>query len=270
MKDFKNQVVWITGASSGIGEALCQAFAKEGAKIILSSRREAELRRVAEACTGAADTFILPLDLAQSDTLPEKVKVALDHFGHIDLLINNGGISQRSLAKDTNMQVYRQIMEVDYFGTVALTQALLPHMLKRGSGHLSVVSSIAGKLGVPLRTAYSGAKFAVNGYFEALRVETLQAGLKVSIICPGSINTNVSKNALTGDGSAQGATDNSIANGVAPEECARQILEGLKAEELEILIGNEMELGAVQLRQSDHNQLNQMLQQYLQDYKLQD
>lgn len=268
MKDFKDKVVWITGASSGIGEALSYALAAAGAKLILSARRKEELERVAKNCQEAAEIMILPLDLAQADSLPEKVSQALAHFGYVDLLINNGGISQRSLAKETSLEVYRKLMEVNYFGTIALTQALLPSMLERKSGHLAVVSSIAGKVGAPLRTGYSASKFAVNGYFEALRVETMKDNLKVSIICPGFIKTNVSVNALTADGSAQGKTDENINEGMTAEACAAQIVEGLREEKMEILVGGEMEVAAVALRFHNPEQLNQMLVTLLDSYKV--
>lgn len=268
MKNFKNQVVWITGASSGIGEALSYQFAAQGAKLILSARREDALQEVAQKCDKAAEVMILPLDLAQSETLASKVEKALAHFGHVDLLINNGGISQRSLAKDTGLDVYRKLMEVNYFGTIALTQALLPSMLARKSGHLAVVSSIAGKVGAPLRTGYSGSKFAVNGYFEALRVETMRDNLKVSVICPGFIQTNVSVNALTADGSQQGKSDENIQEGMPADECARQILAGLQEEKMEILVGGEMEVGAVALRFHNPTQLNETLAELLESYKM--
>jgi len=268
MKNFKNQVVWITGASSGIGEALTYAFAEQGAKLILSARREDALQAVAKKCEKATEILILPLDLSKADTLKDKVTEALAHFGQIDLLINNGGISQRSLAKDTSLDVYRKLMEVNYFGTIALTQALLPSMIERKSGHLAVVSSIAGKIGAPLRTGYSGSKFAVNGYFEALRIETMRDNLKISIICPGFINTNVSVNALTADGSQQGKSDENIREGMSAEECARQILEGLQEKKMEILVGGEMEIGAVALRFHNPAQLNEVLADLLETYKM--
>src|SRR6266850_1021844 len=200
-----NKVIWLTGASSGIGEAVAYELAKKGSKLILSARRKDELERVKGNCfpKSQAHIRILPLDLAEPSTLPILVEAAIQVFGHVDVLINNAGIGQRSLAKETVLEVDRKIMEVDYFGTVSLTKLLLPHFLKRKSGHFVTVSSVMGKIGTPHRSGYAAAKHALHGFFDSLRAEVWKENknILVTLICPGWVKTQVTINALTGDGS---------------------------------------------------------------------
>ena len=198
MSELKNKVVWITGASSGIGQALAFAMAKEGAKLVLSSRRDQELKKVAKKC--ASDVLILPLDLSNSSNFKDLTQQVLEHFGSIDVLINNGGISQRSEAAQTSLEVDRKLMEVNYFGATALTKAVLPIMQQQKSGHLVAISSLSGKFGFFLRSAYSASKFALVGFYESLRLEEEKNNIKVSLVFPGFVQTNISQNALSGDG----------------------------------------------------------------------
>jgi len=246
------QTVWITGASSGIGEALAVRFARDGAQLVLSARRQSELERVAASCREAGLTaeqvLVLPLDVTDWESLPGAVRAVLDTFGTIDLLVNNAGVSQRSLCKDTDMSVYQKLMDVDVMGQIALTKAVLPHMLERGSGHLAVTASVAGKVGVPLRTGYCAAKHAVMGFFDALRAEVEGKGVKVSTIVPGFIRTDISRNALAGDGSAFGEVDEDIAGGMNVTECAEVIFKGLKAGKREIPVGKGKEMAALWIK----------------------
>lgn len=246
------QTVWITGASAGIGEALAVRFAREGARLVLSARRESELERVAGRCHDAGlavdEVLVLPLDVTDWESLPGAVQAVLDTFGSIDLLINNAGVSQRSLCKDTDMAVYQKLMDVDVMGQIALTKAVLPHMLGRGSGHLAVTSSVAGKVGVPLRTGYCAAKHAVMGFFDALRTEVEGQGVHVSTITPGYIRTDISRNALAGDGSAFGEEDEEIAGGMEVNECAEVVFKGLKAKKREIPVGKGKEMAALWIK----------------------
>jgi short-subunit dehydrogenase len=243
-------VVWITGASSGIGEALARAMLAQGAEVILSGRRVDALQAL--GAVAPERTLVLPFETTDYDRLPALVEQAWGWRGRIDLLINNAGISQRSLALDTSLQVYRQLMEVDYLAPVALTQLLLPRLVEQGSGQLAVVSSVAGKLGAPLRTGYCGAKHAVVGYFEALRAEVEQAyGIGVSVIIPGSVRTAIAANALEGGGNARGRSDANIDNGIDPDDAARTIIEGLSAGKHDIVVAEGMELMALQMRASD-------------------
>src|SRR5580692_705655 len=204
--DFREKTAWVTGASSGIGEALALALAERGAHLILSGRNVEALEAVATQI--GRESLVLPFETTDMDALPGVVERSIAWRGGVNMLINNAGISQRSLALDTEFSVYRTIMEVDYFAPVRLTQLLLPHMVQRGSGHLSVISSVAGKVGVPLRTGYCSAKHAVVGYFDALRSEIETAyGISVSVITPGSVATKVAHNALSGSGGRHAQAD---------------------------------------------------------------
>lgn len=249
---YTGKTAWITGASSGIGEALATAFAAAGASVILSARREDELQRVKARCDdrspGGAEHLVLPLDITAYETLAPAVAAVIDRFGHIDLLVNNAGIGQRSLCVETDMAVYRQIMDVDVLGQVALTRAVLPVMLEQGDGHIAVTSSVAGKVGVPYRTGYCAAKHAVVGFCDALRAEVSHQGVRVSTIVAGYIQTNISIHALKGDGSAFGYTDSAIAAGMDVDRAAAVILKGLHKGKPEIAVGDGPEMKALWLK----------------------
>lgn len=189
--NFSGRIVWITGASSGIGEALAHAFAAAGAKLVLSSRRAAELERVRLACENPEDHFCLPLDLTHGDRFPALVAGVLQRFGRIDILVNNGGVGQRAHAIETDAAVERAIMETDYFGAVALTKAVLPSMLVRHAGHIVVVSSVMGYVGTPGRSSYAAAKHALHGWFDSLRAEVWRDHIRVTLACPGYVRTGV-------------------------------------------------------------------------------
>ena len=234
-KRFEKKVVWITGASSGIGAALAQAFAREGATLVLSARRQAELVEVAATCEG--QPLVLPLDLARSETFPELVETVMTRLGRIDVVVHNGGISQRALAKETRLDVDRRVMEVNYFGAVALTKAVLPFMLEAKAGQFVVISSVMGKIGTPLRSAYAASKHALHGFFDCLRAEVADDGLFVSLICPGYIRTEVSKNALTGDGSPTNVEGDDIASGYPASLTALQILDAVHRKTSETYVG---------------------------------
>ncbi len=240
---FAGQVIWITGASSGIGEALAYAFSAQGARLVLSARRQTRLEAVRASCTNPARHLIAPLDLAQSTTIPGIVETVLEQTGRIDILINNGGVSQRALASETPLDVDRRIMEVNYFGTVALTKAVLPSMLARQAGRIVVISSVVGKFGSPVRSAYAASKHALHGFFDSLRAEVYDDNLRVTIICPGFVTTDISVNALTKDGSAQGTMDNAQAAGMAPDECATRIMHALVRNKDEVYIGGREIMG---------------------------
>ncbi|WP_339508597.1 MULTISPECIES: SDR family NAD(P)-dependent oxidoreductase [unclassified Pseudomonas] len=251
---FENQIIWITGASSGIGEALTNAFLQQGAKVILSGRRVEELERV--AAQAPEHCFILPFESTNYPALPNIVERAWAWSGRVDMLINNAGISQRSLALDTHLDVYRQLIEVDYMAPLALTQLLLPKMVARKAGHLAVVSSVAGKVGTPLRSGYSGAKHAVIGYFDTIRAEVEQAyGITVSVILPGSLRTDLAVNALAGDGSARGYSDPNIENGMDVTVAAKLILTGLAERKSAIPIAEGIEAMALKLSAANPEQL---------------
>lgn len=250
MSSLATKVVWITGASSGIGEALAIELAEKGAHLILSARRKEELERVKGNCVAASQSNIriLPLDLAQANTLQLSTEVAVQLFGHIDILINNGGISQRSLAKETKLEVDREVMEIDYFGTVALTKYLLPHFLKRKSGHYVITSSVMGIIGTPYRSGYAAAKHALHGFFDSLRAELWRENIFVTLICPGWVRTNVTLNAITGDGSKLNQMDKTTEHGLSPAQCAKKIIRAIEKQKEEVYIGGAKEVFAVYLK----------------------
>lgn len=240
MYPFSNKVVWITGASSGIGEALAYEFAKLNCSLILSARRLNELERVKNNCTvDASKIILLPFDLADASLLNGYATQAQAAFGRIDVLINNGGVSQRSYANETALDIDRKIMEINYFSTVALTKSVLPIMIAQNSGYLVITSSVAGKYGFFLRSAYAASKHALHGFFESLRLEVMKHNIKVSLICPGKIRTNLSLHALTKNGEAFNKVDEAFKNGMSPELCAKKIIAGLKKEKEELLIGGK-------------------------------
>ncbi len=222
---YENKVVLITGASSGIGKELALQLAKQKAKLILTARRADVLAEVQQIClqhTQDCDTIVF--DLSQTDKIDQLAKDALAKHGHIDVLVNNAGVSQRSLTINTDISVDRRIMELDYFATITLTKALLPQFVQRGSGHIIVISSISGLMGFPMRSAYAAAKHALHGFFETLQTEKPAEHLYVTIACPGRVNTPISMSALTGDGKPHQVMDDGQKNGIPVDECVRKIL----------------------------------------------
>jgi len=255
----QKQVVWITGASSGIGEALAYAYSEKGVNLILSARRVKELERVRENC-GVNDNEIkiLPLDLAETDEMTVKTNLAIRMFGRIDVLINNGGISQRAYAIDSSIVSIRRIMEINFFGTIALTKALLPHFIENKSGHIVVISSVMGKIGTKYRSAYAASKHALHGWFDCLRQELSEHGVDVSIVCPGFVKTNVSKNALTAEGEKLNRMSDAHEKAMNPNLFARKLLPKLAKRKNEIYIGG-IEIIAVYLKRFLPGLLNKIL-----------
>ena len=237
------KVIWITGASSGIGEATVYKFVKEDHQVILSARNQEALEKVKFSSSKPENCKILPLDLIDHDSFAGKTQEAIAAFGHVDIILHNGGISQRSLINETPLAVDRKLMEVNYFGTVALTKALLPHFIKRKSGQFGVISSLVGKFGSPYRSSYAAAKHALHGFFESLRLEHFNDNITVTMICPGFIKTDVSKNALTADGSPLNEMDKAQENGMSAEECAKQIHKALIKQKEEVYIGGKETMG---------------------------
>jgi len=252
MSSLKGQVIWITGASSGIGEALVYNFAHQGAKLILSSRRKEEMERVKGNCPEYAqpNVRILPLDLSESSTLPLMAQAATQFFGHVDILINNGGISQRSMAKDTILDVDRRLMEVDYFGTVALTKGLIPHFIQQKKGHFVVISSVMGMIGAPNRSGYAAAKHALHGFFDSLRAEMWKESkdIHVTIICPGWISTNLAMHALTASGAELNDEDKRNSAGMTPESLATKIVSAIRKKKEEVYFGGAKEMTSIYLK----------------------
>ncbi len=234
---FSGQTVWITGASSGIGEALALAFAAEGARLVLSSRRREELERVRRACARPDDHLVVPLDLVRIDSFPAVVADVLGRCNAIDVLVNNAGVSQRGLALETSAEVERALMEVNYFAPVALAKAVLPAMRARRRGTVVVVSSVMGYLGTPGRSTYAAAKHALHGYFDSLRAEIWRDQVRVLLACPGYVRTAVAQNALGPGGERNARADSASRRGIAPERCAAAILRGVASGREEIYVG---------------------------------
>lgn len=254
MSVFKGKTVWITGASSGIGKALSNAFASNGARIVLSGRRVDALQAVADELP--SDSLVLPFEVTDFDALESKVQEAWNWAGRIDILVNNAGISQRSLAIDTEPDVYTHLLNIDLVAPIWLTQLQLRRMADAGGGHIVAISSVAGRIGAPLRTAYSAAKHGLIGYMDALRSEvSVLHNINVTNVLPGSVATDVSRNAVTSDGSRRGKSDANIDAGDDPMDCARAILEAIENNVPELIYARGMELELAKMRHEDPEQL---------------
>jgi len=254
---FDGKIWWITGASSGIGAALAQALSAKGAKLILSGRNEAALAEVAALCK--SETYALPFEATDYARLPAITEQAWTWGGRVNGLVNNAGISQRSLAVDTDMEVYRRIIDIDLMAPIALTQEVLPRMVGASGGHLVAISSVAGIVGAPLRAAYSAAKAGILAYHDSVRAETTHQGMKVLVVAPGSVRTNVSKNALDGSAQARGFSDTAIDNGIHADVAAARIVEALEAGQRELILAEGMELQGALLRRANPDQLFDMM-----------
>lgn len=247
-KAFKDKVIWITGASSGIGEALAYAFSDADAYLILSSRTAEKLESVKANCQAPEKICILPLDVTDYTNIPAAAEKAIAFRGHLDILVNNAGISQRALAQDTQLEVDQQIMNVNFFGSVAVSKAVLPHFLERKSGHIVVMNSVMGIMGVPYRSAYCASKHALRGFFNTLRAEVHEANIKVTNILPGYVRTNVTINALKGDGSPNDEMANSTAGGYSPAYFAKKVQRAIARGSKEVYIAKTEILGIYLMR----------------------
>jgi len=235
---FHNKVVWITGASSGIGEALAYAFAAEGALLVLSARREEELQRVAKSCGNA---YVLPFDMLSLAEHADRVNDVINTYGRIDYLVLNAGVSQRSFVKDTEFDVYRRLFEVNFFSIVSLTQAVLPIFSAQKSGVFVPIASVAGRISTPRRAAYGATKHALIGFFDSVRAEVFNDGVRVTTILPGYIKTNISLHAMNEKGEAYGKMDPNQAKGLDPNFTAQKILQAILAGKNEFFVGGFLE-----------------------------
>jgi short-subunit dehydrogenase len=234
----KDKTVWITGASSGIGEYLCYELAKYNCNLILSARRETELQRVKKQCNLPNEKVsILPFDLLDIPNPEKLAEQAISFYGKVDLLVNSGGISQRSLTKDTTLEIDRKIMEVNYFSSIALTKAILPHMISNKEGFVVAVSSISGKFGFPLRSAYSASKHALHGFFETIQSEFKDENINFMIAVPGRVKTNVSINSITASGASYGKMDDGQNSGISAELCGKKLIKAIEKNRKEVNIG---------------------------------
>ena len=237
-KIFEGKVAWITGASSGIGESLVYEFIKKGATVIASSNDLSGLESVRARCKDISWKVIcVPFDLSDTSEIDALAEKHINALGRIDFLLNMGGISQRARIDETPLWLDRKIFEINYFGTIALTKAVLPYMIRQKSGHILATSSISGRFGFPLRSAYSASKQALHGFFETLFLENKQFNIRSSVIIPGRVRTNISFHALNGEGKEHGKMDEGLAKGISPEKAARIIMRGIKRNKREILVG---------------------------------
>lgn len=257
MRNFEGKTIWITGASSGIGEALCKQLNHKGVNLILSSRNREKLESLASSLTQCQCT-VITIDLEHSSSIHSAMEQVNTLGLKIDLLINNGGISQRSNALETNEDTERRIMEINYFGNILLGKLVATEMLKTGGGHIAVMSSISGKFGFFLRSTYAASKHALHGYYESLRLENEKNGLKISMICPGKINTPISQNALSGDGNKHAQIDNNQRTGMPVDKCANEILKGISKGKMEIYVGGK-ELKAVRIKRLFPNLFHKLI-----------
>ncbi|MEG2177632.1 MAG: SDR family oxidoreductase [Bacteroidales bacterium] len=239
--DFTNKVIWITGSSSGIGEACAYEFARKGARLILTALEADILENVKTNALhyGAKDVCVLPFDLSQKEGLPQLAQNALESFGSIDVFYNNAGISQRASTVDTEMRVFNKVMDINFFAPVILTKAILPSMLAQGGGQLVITTSISGRVGFPLRSAYCSSKHALYGFFETIQAEYYKDNIRVSIVCPGRVQTNISVHALEKDGKAHGVLDAGQKDAISPQKAAIKIVRAIAHKKREVLIGRK-------------------------------
>ena len=258
MTDVNGKVTWITGASSGIGAGLAKVFSDAGSNIILSGRNVDALKRVADELT--TKTLILPFEVTDYENLKAHIDVAWNWQGRVDILINNAGVSQRSLAVDTAPQVYTDLLNIDLIAPIWLTQLNLPKMVELGSAHIVAISSIAGRIGAPLRTAYSAAKHGLIGYMDALRAEVeLTHNIHVTNVLPGAVATNVARNALTKDGTKLGKSADNIDNGDDPLDCAKAVLKAVQNRAPELIYASSFEQNITKMRHSDPDAFFKMI-----------
>lgn len=235
--DFSHQVVWITGASSGIGQALAHAYAQAGAEVILSARRYEALEAVRLQLPHPERHLCVVMDVTDESQVRHAHEQVFASKGRIDCLINNAGLSIRALIHETSMQTERAIMEIDYFSQVFLTKTVLPTFLQQGSGRIVFISSVAGLLGTQYRAPYSAAKAAIHLWANSLRAEVAEQGVHVSVVFPGFIKTNVSLNALDGAGKPRAIQDEAIEKGLEPAVFAEKVLQALHQGEEYIVVG---------------------------------
>lgn len=241
-----NKVIWITGASSGIGAALAIELSKFKCKLILSARNEQKLLETKSECVGSPDdVVVVPLDLSRQEGVSLAYEEAVQSFGKIDILVNNAGISQRALTVDTDLDVYARLMSINYLGTVAITKSVLPEMIERGSGQVVTITSLVGKFGTPLRSGYAASKHALHGFFDSLRAEVHDQGVDILLVCPGFIQTEISRRALVGDGAVHGTMDDAQKKGMTPDVFARKMVVAMGKKKEEVCIGGKETYGVL-------------------------
>lgn len=241
-KNFNGKICWITGASSGIGEALAKSMSRQGAYLVLSARSESNLNKVKSECADPAKIVVLPCDLESTDLIPTITTTAWETFGRIDYVFLNAGMAVRDTVINTEVSMISKVMNTNFIGAAAIAKNILPLMQTLGSGNFVVTSSLSGKYGIPKLSAYAASKHALHGYFGSLRAEHAKDGIKVIMVIPGLIRTGISLHALTGDGNSYGRMMESLAGGMSPEVCAEKILKGVLKGKNEVVVGNSEKL----------------------------
>ena len=234
---FSEKVVWITGASSGIGAALVRSFDRRGASVILSARRTERMQDVLDSCLHPKNHLLLPLDVSEPETHKAAYNKVIERYGRVDILVNNAGISQRSNIMETEPEVERRIMEVNYFGTISMTHAVLPDMVRRQAGQIVVVSSLMGYVITPARSSYAASKHALHGYFESLRAEVYPEGITITMICPGYVKTEIPLHSLRGDGRDHARMDMTHVKGMPADKCAEKMVRVIKRKRAVVKLG---------------------------------
>lgn len=239
---FEDKTIWITGASSGIGKEIArQIVAFNPERLILSARSVDKLEEFKSHFPNQT-IEIVPLDLLNYNDVYSQASQWVQKNGRVDILFNNGGISQRSSAEETDISVYRKLIDVNFFGSIAITKAVLPEMVRFGHGHIVTTSSVVGKIGSPMRSGYAASKHALHGFFDSLRAEVPKS-IKISMVMPGYIRTDISKNAVVGDGSKHGKMDTNQEKGMDVEVMVAQMLKAISLGKSEIIIGGSETLG---------------------------
>ncbi len=244
----QDRLVWVTGACSGIGEALSYELSQRGARLILSSNRPDALEETRENCARPAAHAVQPLDLTEPSTLRDAAERVHADVGPVDMLVNNAGIGQGGPIAKTDVDDVRRVMEVNFFGTIELTKAVLPHMRNRQEGHIAVVSSLAGKIGPPNMAGYAASKHAVQGWFESLRAEVHDDNIQVTVACPGFTQTNIFENALTSDEESRKEGKELVEQGMPPRTCATALADALEADKDEVTVASWSEKVLVSLK----------------------
>ncbi|SOE22194.1 Short-chain dehydrogenase [Spirosomataceae bacterium TFI 002] len=244
MTQIKDKVVWITGASAGIGKATAEQMALKGARLVLSARRKDKLEELKSSLAlSEEDVLVLPMDMKDLSSFESAYDTVKRKFGKVDILFNNAGISQRGSVIESTDQVYHELMDVNYWAPVKLTKIVLSDMIAAKSGHFMVTSSLSGKFGSPMRSGYCASKHALHGFYDSLRTEVFKYNIKVTIICPGYINTDISKNALAPDGQKHGKMDTNQEQGLSVQKCASQIVKAVEKNKTEVYMGGKEVFG---------------------------
>jgi len=236
---YANKIIWITGASAGIGEQLAVQLSSQGATLVLSARRKAELERVRSICKHPESVFVVPLDLSEESTIRLAFETVKSTVGDVDILFNNGGISQRSTVLQTPLELERKMFEINFFSNILLAKLVAPAMVARRSGHLVITSSLLGKWGFPLRSSYSGSKHALHGYYESMRMELEQHTIFITLVTPGFVATEISLHSFNEKGDRTNEMDNNQATGLSAADCAMKILQGVATRKNEFAVGGK-------------------------------